>query len=181
MEFYCATEHFGARFFRVGIWIDKQKPPRRGIKLRFPSNQSCYVVFKDEHLPSTFYYTCGKVGPYLKDCDLASDDEDEPYRDCKYGEWIRWSPMKRNSFFVSKVSMSHPNNPRKNARMKIYVVRNPRKSFYLVFLSLFINCFYLTCFVFIIMIHFIFFLIAWYFKKIVWFILNFFSFIFYMN
>jgi hypothetical protein len=25
----------------------------------------------------------------LKDCDLASDDEDEPYRDCKYGEWIR--------------------------------------------------------------------------------------------
>jgi hypothetical protein len=89
MEFYCATEHFGARFFRVGIRIDKQKPPRRGIKLRFPSNQSCYVVFKDEHLPSTFYYTCGKVGPYLKDCDLVSDDEDEPYRDCKYGEWIR--------------------------------------------------------------------------------------------
>lgn len=89
MEFYCATEHFGARFFRVGIRIDKQEPPQTGIKLRFPSNQSCYVVFKDEHLPSTFYYTCGKVGPNLKDCDLVSDDEDEPYRDCKYGEWLR--------------------------------------------------------------------------------------------
>lgn len=54
-------------FSRIWVWLDVLKSLCRGIFVLIESNQKCWVPFKYENLPG-YYFSCGKLGHYVKNC-----------------------------------------------------------------------------------------------------------------
>lgn len=68
------------RYLCFRVLINMNQPLRRGTLVCSKSNNSCWVYFKYERLP-TFCYNCSCCGHFIKDCEKSYDNEEE----CEHG------------------------------------------------------------------------------------------------
>lgn len=90
--------HRNGRFLCLKVNIDLKKPLKRGTVVKF-KEKNLRVHFKYETLP-TFYFSCGRVGHQMKDCEAIRYLSDEGFKDLEeqdlsYGAWLRASPLPR--------------------------------------------------------------------------------------
>ncbi|KAL8502165.1 hypothetical protein ACS0TY_021324 [Phlomoides rotata] len=88
-----------SRSVRVKVRVDLHKPLKKGMKLELKKDNTIWVDFKYECLPSFCYY-CGLLGHMKRECDLADGVESVssiPNDKLPYGEWLKASSNKKIS------------------------------------------------------------------------------------
>ena len=73
-----------AKFMRIRVDIQLDKPLRRGGSVASVEGEKCWVSFRYERLP-TFCFQCGMLGHDEKHC-LVPPDQQNPRQ---YGDWLR--------------------------------------------------------------------------------------------
>lgn len=97
MEIDDSTINGVARSVRLKVLIDLKNPLKRGTKIRFGSEEPCWIPITYERL-SNFCYWCGRMGHTHKDCESyqerAESDPEITEKYMPFGEWMKASPMK---------------------------------------------------------------------------------------
>lgn len=90
-----------AKFMRIRVDLQLDKPLRRGGKVASVEGEKCWVSFRYERLP-VFCFQCGKLGHDEKHC-LDLPDQQNPRQ---YGDWLRAQGNTRLGWEKSKSTSS---------------------------------------------------------------------------
>ena len=87
-----------AKFMRVRVNLQLDKPLRRGGKIASMEGEKFWVSFRYERLP-TFCFHCGRLGHDLKHCNEISNSQDSSNQ---YGDWLRAQGSFKTNFDRSR-------------------------------------------------------------------------------
>ena len=91
-----------AKFMRVKVDLQLDKPLRRGGKIASLEGEKFWVSFRYERLP-TFCFHCGRLGHDLKHCQEISNSQDSS---SQYGDWLRAQGSFKTNFDRSRSTSS---------------------------------------------------------------------------